>query len=84
LSVIWYICRSFGIFVGSFGIFVGHLVHFSRFSVSKQEKSGNPAAKPLLCVISFVHKSAAAAASKEMLRLDKRVSLTNQEPILRT
>jgi hypothetical protein len=33
---IWYI-------FGSFSIFYGNLVHFSRFGMLHQEKSGNPA-----------------------------------------
>jgi hypothetical protein len=29
--------------LGTFGTFCDHLVHFSRFGIMHQEKSGNPA-----------------------------------------
>jgi hypothetical protein len=40
---IWYILWSFGIFYGHLVYFVAFLVHFSRFGMLHQEKSGNPA-----------------------------------------
>jgi hypothetical protein len=39
---IWSIFRPFGIFCGTFVIFCGNLVHFPRFGILYQEKSGNP------------------------------------------
>jgi hypothetical protein len=37
------ILRPLEIFLRPFGIFCGNLVHFPRFGILDQEKSGNPA-----------------------------------------
>jgi hypothetical protein len=40
---IWNILETFGIFYDHLGTFCVHLVHFYRFGIMYQEKSGNPA-----------------------------------------
>jgi hypothetical protein len=44
----WYILWPFGIFCGHLVyVFYDYLVYFSRFGILYQEKSGNPAVKPV-------------------------------------